>query len=480
MLPDSMTATTTKLVPQFLDTQLYTPGANSVFFQDQEEAEGSMANCLWRAPENDPTIPTSSTDDRRIVKQIFDAMKDVSEANETPGSANLKRFTPVPHYKDWALELCAWDVLIHLEGFRCRLYDVTLIGSISETRNWCFQHRINVICFVLKRSKTATVNLMKKEKIITLVGAPHKLAAGIYTNSNSNANRAVWVINGRDADKEHQNGVRKPRHGKDRDKLPLPKRHMRNNEGTAQIEHVVKKIKSSRLGNSSRDASSSPPVEPVPSPSPLATGAVGRRHLQAMAGTATGPPSALPSLNHGFVPYQISNYPPFNYQPLHYEPLAYPPHDHHPNISSARASLATVPARDYNKGNDSDVAEAPNLPFRSLSLGAINGFLHTSRPISEGHHNGDTHIKCESDSGDGPSVGSPSVAIRTLGHSHNLTHASPAADRFDGDTEDATDTTTRRSAPKPAIKVKPTEGTHDPATIDAARALASMQQESTA
>jgi hypothetical protein len=53
------------------------------------------------------------------------------------------------------------------------------------------------------------VQVLKGEKILTIVYNPDKLYNGIITNSKSNAKRNSWIINGRDADKTYVPGPKR-------------------------------------------------------------------------------------------------------------------------------------------------------------------------------------------------------------------------------------------------------------------------------
>jgi hypothetical protein len=89
-------------------------------FHNLDEAKASMNCAQWRAPKCDSTIPQTDEEDRDIVKQLVDAFKDMDEAKDTANNAYRKRFTPGDgkFYSDWAIEACAWDILVS-EARRC-------------------------------------------------------------------------------------------------------------------------------------------------------------------------------------------------------------------------------------------------------------------------------------------------------------------------------------------------------------------------
>ncbi|KAF1938754.1 hypothetical protein EJ02DRAFT_514293 [Clathrospora elynae] len=199
---------------EFLNKFYRTTGG--LCFQNLADAKASMDHAQWRAPENDDTIPQTDEDHRKVTRHLVNAFKDMAIAKDTLNNAYRKRLTPGEsvYYSDWAIEACAWDIVrmvksIHTEGFKVPIYDKTILDSIGQTQEWTFEERINWICIVLKTSKNVAVTLMKHEKNWTILGAPHKLYNSTLVNAVSNANRNVWVKNGRKADAGHQDRVNK-------------------------------------------------------------------------------------------------------------------------------------------------------------------------------------------------------------------------------------------------------------------------------
>lgn len=234
-----------------------------------------MSSFQWLPPTNDVSIPLTDEQDCQVVTEIVDAMKDMSKAKDTVASAYRKRFTPPEHYyQDWAIEACAWDVLllakqIHTGGFNSRIYDSALIDAIGETQHWHFEDRIGWICMALRTSKNVAVNLLKKEKVMTIVGAPHKLHKATLVNTKSNANRGIWTANGRDADLEHQNRPFKKRTDENGNPLPLPKRQVPIDKDTEEMTRKGKK--QAKVTSKDGTTPTSPLLESSPSPSPQAT-----------------------------------------------------------------------------------------------------------------------------------------------------------------------------------------------------------------
>ncbi|KAH9861066.1 hypothetical protein IAQ61_010802 [Plenodomus lingam] len=172
------------LTSQCLYKPNYNVKQNGLYFQNAGESQRSMSSFQWLPPTNDVSIPLTDEQDCQVVTEIVDAMKDMSKAKDTVASAYRKRFTPPEHYyQDWAIEACAWDVLvsiiqatlpmcalakdvqllakqIHTGGFNSRIYDSALIDAIGETQHWHFEDRIGWICMALR--VITTVNTARR------------------------------------------------------------------------------------------------------------------------------------------------------------------------------------------------------------------------------------------------------------------------------------------------------------------------------
>ncbi|KAI4934876.1 hypothetical protein J4E85_002738 [Alternaria conjuncta] len=199
-------------ISQLLDKDDDYPEVDGFRFKTLEEARAPMDEPQWYSPEADPSIPETAAEYRKFVKMLVQAFKDMTRAKDTQGNAYRKRLTPGEgvYYQDWAIEACSWDIVgmakdIHLNGFKVRIYDKTIIDNISHTKDWTFGQRIEWICEVLKTSKQTGVTLMKNEKTWTTIGAPHKLYSSTIVNCVSNAHRGQWIKVGRDNDQHHQN-----------------------------------------------------------------------------------------------------------------------------------------------------------------------------------------------------------------------------------------------------------------------------------
>jgi hypothetical protein len=80
-------------------------------FSNSHDAKSFMDRAQWAPNVDDATIPQTDEAEQDVVKQLFDAFKDLREAKDTAGSAYRKRFTS-GEYSDDAIEACAWDILV--------------------------------------------------------------------------------------------------------------------------------------------------------------------------------------------------------------------------------------------------------------------------------------------------------------------------------------------------------------------------------
>ncbi|KAF2852537.1 hypothetical protein T440DRAFT_392401 [Plenodomus tracheiphilus IPT5] len=430
------------LTSKYLDSQEHDVATNGLYFQKALEAQQPMSGPQWHAPSNDVSIPRTDQEDRAVVRCLVHAIKNMSEAKDTAASPYRRRFSqPKPYYANWAIEACAWDVVavvkgIHMEGFTSRLYDAALIDAIGETQNWHFEDRIGWICLALRTSKNVAVNLMKKEKIMTIVGAPHKLHKATIVNYNSNANRAIWVQNGRDIDREHQLRPFKKRTDHDGVPLPLPKRLKRDDddsEGTTDD--------SPKKASNDREASDSPSEQWSPSPDRRAANGTSPRPSRTAVAAVSGFSSASQPINSNFA-------------------TCHPP----------------VPA------------DSIYLPMTSYSLDAINRRINHQRQISKDQINVSAEIKPEAGSSktrssiqnDRNNADSSGISVRsnTKLATHDSGHG--AAGTFNADVNNATTGIAAAvSTPLPSAGINKTEDNvemHDAADIDAAHVLASLQR----
>ncbi|KAH9862683.1 hypothetical protein J1614_010776, partial [Plenodomus biglobosus] len=470
---------------QFLNNTNYKAAPNGLYFQNGAEALHPMSNLQWIPPANDVSVPRSDEEDRQVVAYIVGAVKSMTEAKDTIHSAYLKRFKPQqPYYQEWAIEACAWDVLflakqIHTQGFSSRLYDTALIDAIGETQHWRFEDRVGWICLALKTSKNVAVNLLKKEKVMTIVGAPHKLHKATLVNTKSNANRGIWTANGRDADLEHRNRPFKKRTDFNGLPLPLPKRHVPTDEERDDSpDRSAKKVKVSRVGwdrpidsckllspmtcNYGRElthVAASPPAQSSPSPSPLA---------------AKGP---RPRSSHSGITASLPAPPPTNYEFVAFRS----------NVLGSTPAMIAAPVRSNNDNKDVDMADAPNQPITSFSLEAINRRIGYKLPTS--NYKGDIKVEASptvsSGVGGGSSPkdrGSASISsIVPISNTEGAARASNGDAEGNYDANVSNSTVTAPASPDSSTAIPTTNAesnaeTNGPAEFDAAYALTLLQR----
>jgi hypothetical protein len=90
------------------------PLVEGLCFKNMAEAQASMALAQWHAPQDDSTIPQTDEEHCAYARKLVHAFKDMTIAKDTKTNAYRKRFTPGDgvYYKDWAIEACAWDVIV--------------------------------------------------------------------------------------------------------------------------------------------------------------------------------------------------------------------------------------------------------------------------------------------------------------------------------------------------------------------------------
>jgi hypothetical protein len=98
-----------------LDKSLFRSG--DLYFRNIVDAKASMDNVQWRAPAPDDTIPQTDKEHQDIVRKLVWAFKDMSVAKDTAENAYRKRLTTGEPacYPDWAIEACAWDIVVSLK-----------------------------------------------------------------------------------------------------------------------------------------------------------------------------------------------------------------------------------------------------------------------------------------------------------------------------------------------------------------------------
>lgn len=117
-VPDYLTSASKVKPPtsRFLETQNFHAKDNGFYFQSKAEADLSMAEAQWYPPANDRSIPRTDSEDRRVVGQLVSAAKNMSRAKDTLASAYRKKTSAYP---EWAMEACAWDVLVSQIHYTC-------------------------------------------------------------------------------------------------------------------------------------------------------------------------------------------------------------------------------------------------------------------------------------------------------------------------------------------------------------------------
>ena len=213
-------------------------GPDRLHFSSFREAEERLGVAQWTAPAGG--VPKTEEEDKICIRQLVKAFTNTAKALDSPKSIYCARFK-AGYYDPRAVEFCAWNILVctedhrlacsnpsqqlvkdlHTSGFRPYIFDQETIKSMSVTRSFTFNRRLKDICEVLEASPTlcrhmqhstdinqvskyVAVQVLKGEKMLTLVYNPDKLYNSVLVNSKSNAKRSNWIINGRNADETHK------------------------------------------------------------------------------------------------------------------------------------------------------------------------------------------------------------------------------------------------------------------------------------
>lgn len=108
---------------EFFIDQDFQVSVNGLYFQNIQESKSATEQIQWHAPANDITIPQTDKDAHRIVKQLRDALMDISEAQDSKNSGYRMRFeggTTRMSYHSWHAEAAAWG--IYVSCIRCELF----------------------------------------------------------------------------------------------------------------------------------------------------------------------------------------------------------------------------------------------------------------------------------------------------------------------------------------------------------------------
>jgi hypothetical protein len=91
---------------------------------------------------------------------------------------------------------------IHTTGWKKFICDSTVRSSIKGTSEWTFEKRSTELIELLKFSKRTCEDLLKGEKLHSIVGAPHVLQTRTKSNLASNKRKADRIRVATDLEKQ--------------------------------------------------------------------------------------------------------------------------------------------------------------------------------------------------------------------------------------------------------------------------------------
>ncbi|KAF2748371.1 hypothetical protein M011DRAFT_476389 [Sporormia fimetaria CBS 119925] len=167
---------------------------------------------MFTCPPDDPTIPTTDSARQAIIDDLEAVIKStisVAEAayidKRLKSSAMYYRENDIP---DCAAGLVDRAIYLHRNGWRYPLHDPELEEEIRSTRNMTFAKRMAIIKDVLRLSKTTCRDVLKSEKVWTVIGKPDTMLTSVlkwHWKKNQEALLMV-VAQGRHADEEVARG----------------------------------------------------------------------------------------------------------------------------------------------------------------------------------------------------------------------------------------------------------------------------------
>jgi hypothetical protein len=184
------------------------PGAPSdiqlQYADGQAVIDAQRAEVLFPGQPQDPTIPRTNEDVQANVKDVVAAIKNT---HGITAKGNEKAFQTrwgkgAQYYSDSDFEQLAWELVIrtihvHQNGWTQKIWDGNISAEIKKTAGWSFQLRMEHITGLLKLSKRTCEDLLKREKLSTVIGMPKKLAQSVHANKTSNDQRGDHIKAGR-------------------------------------------------------------------------------------------------------------------------------------------------------------------------------------------------------------------------------------------------------------------------------------------
>jgi hypothetical protein len=182
-------------------------------FANRAEAQQAFAQrkvaWTWKAPQPDFTMPLIQQDREKYILQLLAAFKDTSTCQDSGTAisyeerwANLAAGQST--YTPQQLETVCWKLLetalkIHSHGpASLRIFDDGKLKTVHMSRKLNFAARIQLVCDLLRLSKSRCETLLAFDDVEMTVGAPAQMIAMAKTNKKQNRKRQGQLIKGRE------------------------------------------------------------------------------------------------------------------------------------------------------------------------------------------------------------------------------------------------------------------------------------------
>jgi hypothetical protein len=164
---------------------------------------------LFNSPSPDATIPTTPEEQQEIVKRLIKAIRNTDGVRDIPHKPSFihrwgkkSKYFSVGDFEKLGWLILRWVVQIHLDGWKYPIWDEKLRKAIQKTAGMTFKERIDAIINLLHHNKRTCEDLLKGEKLFTVIGIPLGLQSRVKQNKTQNGNRSDYIKVGRDVVKE--------------------------------------------------------------------------------------------------------------------------------------------------------------------------------------------------------------------------------------------------------------------------------------
>ena len=159
-----------------------------------------MKGVFWKNPNHDHTIPSTDEEINACLDKLVTAImnnKNCREKNNTK-QFNNRWGISATHYAKEELYMAAYEVLtaiinIHRHGWTKPIFDQEQRNLFQKTMYYTFAERFDGVKELLKVSKTSCNDIMKGERLYSIIGNPVTLIIRTRSNQSSNTNKAKRI-----------------------------------------------------------------------------------------------------------------------------------------------------------------------------------------------------------------------------------------------------------------------------------------------